>query len=236
MGTSSPSCSTGISCSASRGTVAMTISQTTIKRVTQPIVAMSECGRTVRNPKYRECHKWLANQFTEYEFTNDARFECFKDYPRNQRLFQQHKDFTRDYERKAKFYRSHQRLYCVEINRQIRKVEDRFSKLIHETFSSNQFKSRALQYSYNKWRSSHEIRFEHVNENSGAPPKEKETAVANDDPDEEEDLIVTERPDTGERRSPVRQQSLRSVSVDNLTRPVPSPLKVNPDVTGLENN
>lgn len=105
----------------------------------------------------RECQNWLTGRFNEFDYTNDAIFESFRDYPRKKQLYRKHKDIAKDYDRKLKFYKSCQRWYSTEMNRQKQKVEERFSKLLQYTFDTNQTKTKGLQTSYSKWTSIHPI-------------------------------------------------------------------------------
>ncbi|XP_052256684.1 uncharacterized protein LOC127861949 isoform X2 [Dreissena polymorpha] len=167
---------------------------------------------TVEDPKYKSCQRWLKGQFSAYEFTNDARFESFRAYPRKRQIFKKHRDYALDYEKKTKLYRSYQRWYCTEINRQIHCVEARFSKLIHDTLKSNQHVSRGLQYSYNKWKSIHSLP---MAESHAGPQVAAPVLTKHQDNLEDEELpnIPQDANDESRQR---RRHSLRSASVDNI--------------------
>lgn len=165
------------------------------------------CLQTVRNPVYKESQKWLADKFSEFDYGNDARFETFKDYPKNKQLYQTHKDIARDYDKKNRFYRSCQKWCCLELNRQISTTQDRFSNLIRRTYASSNNKSRYLQYSYNKWvlnngPSGKTVGYVHT------------TDHGNDDSLDEVDLLLSDDTECWDRK---RMQSIRSVSVNNVT-------------------
>ena len=178
--------------------------------------------QTTQDPEYRETRRWLGEQFKSFEFTNDARFETFRSYPKNKSLLQRHKDYARDYDRNLKFYKNCQRLFCIDINKQIQKTEDRFSRLIYNSFTSSQVKSKSLLYSYNKWKSSHEIRCEKPEKQpcvrDPVQPKNKprETTAA----DREDAASHVSGLMEGSHPASLRQHSLRSVSVDNIPRAV----------------
>lgn len=113
--------------------------------------------RVLKDPLIRESQRWLSERFVDSDYTNDAIFESFRDYPRKKHLYRKHKDIAKDYERKLKFYKSCQRWYSTETNRQIQKVEERFSRLLQYTFDSNRRKTKGLRKSYTKWISEHHM-------------------------------------------------------------------------------
>ena len=166
--------------------------------------------QTVADPVYRESQKWLSERCVDFDYSNDARFESFRDFRKNKQLFQYHNDIAKDYDKKARFYRSCQKWQCSEWNRQIQNTQERFSKLIGRTYASSQTKSSVLQYSYNKW-------VVH-----GKPSRDNETGLTaiqaveacnNEADDEHEDQQIHRNSEDIDAKTDER---IRSVSVDNF--------------------
>lgn len=154
----------------------------------------------------------MSEKFTEYDYGNDARFETFRDFRKNKQLYQNHKDIAKDYDKKTRFYRSCQKWYCLEWNRQIHNTKERFSKLIGRTYTASQTKSKYLQYSYNKWVNPVASR-DNVHEG-----KCNADSVCNGETPDEDDLCLQEvSRENNEKR---RVQSVRSVSVANVENKV----------------
>ncbi|KAL4236516.1 hypothetical protein ACF0H5_004902 [Mactra antiquata] len=110
--------------------------------------------KAIRDKNSRQSKQYKATpaeKFETFDYTNDAIFESFRDYPRKKQLYRKHKDIAKDYEREVKFYRSCQRWYSIESNRQIHNVKDRFRKLLKHTFNTTAHKSHKLINSYNLW-------------------------------------------------------------------------------------
>lgn len=109
-----------------------------------------------------------------------------------------------------KFYKSCQRWFSTESNRQIQHVEERFSKLLQYTFESNVKKTEGLQKGYSKWLSRHGKLSEIDKESE---EKVWRTAVT---PKKEIQEENTEDSPVRAVSSQNRAHSLRSVSVDNI--------------------
>ncbi|XP_045159064.2 uncharacterized protein LOC123524714 [Mercenaria mercenaria] len=170
-------------------------------------------GRTkiIKDPLVRQSQNWLSGKFAEYDYTNDAIFESFRDYPRKKQLYRKHKDIAKDYERKVKFYKSCQRWYSTESKRQMQEVEERFSKLLKYTFDSNRTKTKGLQNTYSKWISIH-----------GKPsdldkPVEQTITPHISKMSLHEDKVDSPAPTVSRAE---RLHSLRSVSLDNIPKVV----------------
>ena len=161
----------------------------------------------------RESQTWLADKFEEFDYTNDAIFESFRDYPRKKQLYRKHKDIAKDYDRKVKFYKSCQRWYSTETKRQMQEVEERFSKLLQYTFDSNRKKTKGLQQSYSKWISAHGKPTDHDKPGEQNVTLTTHTVKTNILPEHTDSPLPTaSRAD--------RVHSLRSVSVDNIPKVV----------------
>jgi hypothetical protein len=159
----------------------------------------------------RQSQVWLESKFKEFDYTNDAIFESFRDYPRKKQLYRKHKDIAKDYDRKVKFYKNCQRWYSTETKRQMQDVEERFSKLLQYTFDSNSKKTKGLQQSYSRWISIHGKPLDHDKSADQNVPLTSHTSkpniLAND---VDSPLPIISRSE--------RVHSLRSVSVDNIPK------------------
>lgn len=155
----------------------------------------------------------VAEKFETFDYTNDAIFESFRDYPRKKQLYRKHKDIAKDYERKVKFYRSCQKWYTIETNRQMHNVGERFCKLLKHTFETTENRSNGLRNSYNLWFPNHNT----ATDKTSSSNKEVGKIDENLNFETLENVHVTSvTPST--RQGDKRLHSFRSLSVDNIPK------------------
>ena len=142
----------------------------------------------------------------------DARFESMRDYPKKKQLYRNHVDMEKRYEKTVRHLKYNQRLVLKDCNRKIKKLEERFAKLIIQTFRNNSRKTSGLLYSYNKWARKNNLKIEPVILKSFDGNFEAMASCAQFDRTNcETPEVVCDIP-----RDPKRLPSHRSVSVDNI--------------------
>ena len=95
--------------------------------------------------------RWLSSKFSAYDYAKDARLEAMA-FPNRKVLYRKHVDIDKRYERKARYYQICQKWCNSNRNRQIRQIEEKFTKLLQHTLDSTQTKTPSLVSSYQKWR------------------------------------------------------------------------------------